>query len=84
MNRNEFNKKKKEIDLIATEFNWIAISNDPECGRLSYSDELSIYRIDIYTSKMTVCILPKGSKAIYKKRLPYQKIKKIFQNPYKY
>jgi hypothetical protein len=82
MDITDFKTKKKLIDSVASKYNWNNISNDSNCGRLSYMDELSVYRIDIYTSKMTVCILPAGDKPIYKKRQNIEMIEKVFKNPY--
>jgi hypothetical protein len=80
----DFISKKKLIDPIAGKYKWTSISFDSSTGRLSYKDELSVYRIDIYTSKMTVCILPAGDKPIYKKRQNLEMIESVFKNPYQY
>lgn len=80
----EFRKKMALIELIAVKYMWIYTSNDLQTFRVSYSDELSIWRIDIYLSKMTVCLLPKGAKPKYFKRQNLERIEDIFKNPYKY
>jgi hypothetical protein len=82
MEKKDFTNKKKLIDTIASKYKWTSISNDSNTGRLSYNDELSVYRVDIYTSKMTVCILPSGDKPIYRKRQNLEMIDTIFKNPY--
>ena len=84
MDISDFRNKKQRIDKFATVYLWSALPHDEANGRISYVDELSVYRIDIYTSRMTVCILPKGGKPTYKKRQSYEMIELIFKNPFKY
>jgi len=84
MDINDFKEKKKLIDKLATKYDWQSAPCDSSVGRISYNDEFNIYRIDIYTSKMTVCILPKGTNPVYKKKQNIQMIGEIFRNPFIY
>lgn len=83
MNNDDFKNKLKLISEISSRYKWELVSTDINCGRISFSDELSIFRIDIYTSKMTVCFLPKGAKPVFFKRQSLQMIENIFKNPFK-
>lgn len=84
MDKSEFRRKIALIEPIAQKYNWIYLNNDLQTFRVSYTDELAIWRIDIYLSKMTVCLIPKGSKPMYYKRTDLEHLEKIFKNPYKY
>lgn len=80
----DFKQKKQRIDKIAASYSWSSLPSDESNGRISYIDELNVYRIDIYTSKMTVCILPKGDKPTYMKRQNFDMIDNILKNPFVY
>lgn len=84
MERAEFKRKIALIEPIAAKYKWTYSGNDIKTFRISYADELSIWRIDIYLSKMTVCMLPKGGNPKYFKRQNLEKIEQIFRNPYRY
>ncbi|HAH24922.1 MAG TPA: hypothetical protein DCL77_14410 [Prolixibacteraceae bacterium] len=84
MDKEDYRKKKLEIDTIAARYMWSVVSNDEKSGRLSYQDELSVYKVDVFTSKMTVCILPKGGQPVYLKRQNMVMVDKVLKNPYKY
>jgi hypothetical protein len=83
MNTKDFKTKLKLITDISRKYEWHLVSTDVNSGRISFTDELSIFRIDIYTSKMTVCFLPKGDKPKFFKRQSLQMIDNIFKNPFK-
>ena len=84
MEKSEFKKKLGLIEKIAQKHKWTYVSNDLNTFRVSYKDELSIYRIDIYLSKMTVCLLPAGDKPVYFKRQNLEMIEAIFKQPHAY
>lgn len=84
MDKQEFSKKLGLIEKLATKHKWTYVSNDLKTFRISYKDELSIYRIDIYLTKMTVCLLPAGLSPVYYKRQNLEMLEAIFKNPAKY
>lgn len=84
MDKSEFKKKLGLIEKIAQKHRWTYVSNDLNTFRISYKDELSIYRIDIYLSKMTVCLSPAGDKPVYFKRQNFEMIEAIFKQPHAY
>lgn len=84
MEKAEFQKKLAKINKIASKFKWTYVSNDMNNYRVSFKDELSIYRVDIYLSKMTVCLLPAGEKPVYFKRQNLEMLEGIFKQPHAY
>lgn len=84
MTTEEFKKKSKLIGEIAKKYDWRSHSEDSATYRVSYKDELSIYRIDIYLSRMTVCLLPVGDKGSFFKRQNLKMIEAIFKDPHEF
>ena len=80
----EFKKKMSLIQPIADKYKFLVVGNDPHTSRLTLKDELSIWRIDIYLTKMTVVFQPAGGKIKYYKRFNLEKIEDLLKNPYKY
>ena len=79
MNLQEFNEKIEAIKSIAKKYDYIFVSTDTHVGRVSFRNRISTFRIDIYTTKMTVCILPKGDNPEYHKNQSFESIEKIFK-----
>lgn len=77
-------QKKKELISLAKKYNWRLDSEDKNNGRISFKDELSIYRMDIYLSKMTVGLLPIGDKPIWFKRRNMKMIEEMLSQPSKF
>lgn len=84
MNKADYIEKRKQLSQLAIRYMWNAAGTDENCGRVSFTDDLAVYRIDIYTSKMTVCILPQKGKPTFLKRQSIAQIEEIMKNPYKY
>ena len=84
MEKSEFKNKFNLIEKISIKYKWTYISSDLKTFRVSYKDEWSMYRIDIYLSKMTVCLLPAGDKPVYYKRQNLEMIEAIFKQPHAY
>lgn len=72
------------VEKIALKHNWRMHSTDSKTYRVSYKDELSIYRVDVYLSKMTVCLLPVGDNGIYFKRQNLELIEAILKSPHEF
>ena len=79
----DFRNKLKLIKEIAAKYKWNLVRTDIDFGRISLTDELSIFNIDIYTTKMTVCFFPKGEKPKFLKRQSIDMIESILKNPFK-
>lgn len=84
MTRQEFKEKLKKVEKLAKKYNWRYDSQDSSTYRVSFKDELSIYRIDIYLSKMTVGLLPVGDKPIFYKRQNLEMIEMILKHPHEF
>ena len=82
MTKADFLQKKLAIDKIAVGYNYSSKGNDLKSGRVSYSDETSMVRIDVYLSKNTVSILSKGDEPRHLKNQTQTQIENIFKNPY--
>lgn len=82
MDATDFKNKLEQLTAISKKHGWQILSTDAKCGRVSFKDDLSIFRVDIYTSKMTVCLLPSGDKPVYLKRQNFDTISKLLANPY--
>lgn len=79
----DFKHKLKLIKEFAAKYKWNLVRTDIDFGRISLTDELSIFNIDIYTTKMTVCFFPKGEKPTFLKRQSIDMIESILKNPFK-
>lgn len=84
MTKSEFQNKLAKVNNIANKYRWTYVSKDQKTFRISFKDELSIHRVDIYLSRMTVCLLPVGGKPVYLKRQNLEMIEGLFKNPFKY
>lgn len=82
MNKTDFNKQVVQIKQIADKYLWRFESKDVSTSRVSFIDEFKIYRIDLYLSKMTICLICKGEKTIYLKKQTTSQIEKVFKQPY--
>lgn len=54
MNQTDFSYKVEHLTAISLKHKWQVISTDSKCGRVSFKDDMSVFRIDIYTSKMVL------------------------------
>lgn len=81
MDLKEYRNKMNLILSLAKKCRWETHSTDSNTFRISLKDELSIYRIDIYLSKMTICFLPTGEKPKYFKRQNLKMIENIMLHP---
>lgn len=77
MNIETFKSDVETIKSIAKKYDWIFVSVDNQVGRVSFRDRIQLLRIDIYTTKMTVCILPKGGIPQYRKNQTIEEIEAI-------
>lgn len=84
MDIKDFRRKKKLVEEVAKKHCWLYYSTDSKTYRISFKDNLSIYRIDIYLSKMTVVLLPSGDTPTYHKRQNIEMIDAIMKEPYKF
>lgn len=84
MSKDQFKQKRNELLEIAAKYKWTYYNSDENNYRVSFVDELLIYRVDIYVSKMTVCFIQAGYKNVYLKHQSLEMIKTIFQHPYIY
>ncbi len=82
MDATDFESKGLELLVFAEQFKWICVSSDGHSCRVSFVDETRMIRVDIYTSKMTVCMVRKGEKPRYFKNQTLDQIKQLFKNPY--
>lgn len=80
----DFKHKLKLIKEFAAKYKWNLIRTDIDFARISLCDELSIFKVDIYTSKMTVCIFPKGEKPTFLKRQTMDMIETILKSPFQF
>lgn len=73
----DWSKRIAQIKKIAEDAGWEdEIANQPNICMLSFSDTET--RINIYYSKMTIGIIPKGKPAIYKYYVSMNRLEKIF------
>lgn len=84
MQKSEFKNKIGQISNIAVKYKWSYVSSDFKTFRLSFKDNYSLYRLDIYLSKMTVCLIPVGGKPVYLKHQDLVMLEDIFEDPLKY
>lgn len=82
MDKIEFQTKKAEVESFATKYNWSFSNMNFENKRVSYEDETSYCRIDIFLSKMTIMITKKGHKPVVLKKQSMKQLEDIFRNPY--
>lgn len=60
-----FLKTRTQITNFAKPLGWGYQSQDPNTGRLSLKTDDGVYKVDIYLTKMTVCLIPVGGKPAY-------------------
>ena len=83
MDKIEFQTKKAEVENLATKYNWRFSNMHFENKRVSFEDETSYCRVDIFLSKMTIMITKKGQKPEVLKNQSMKQLEDNFKNPYK-
>lgn len=79
----EINKKFVDLRKVGERNKWLVCKVDYKQGLISFKDELSIYRIDIWVSKMSVGFLAVGEPMKYFKRQNYEAIELMMKEPEK-
>lgn len=82
MNKQQYTERKKAIDTLAAKYGWQKTGDDSATGRLSYTDDVRAFRIDLYSTRLTICIVAATYKPVYLKNLSLQGVERIFKNPY--
>ncbi len=82
MNQTLFNNHRKKLSKIAEQYNWFELRAEPDQGKLTFSEELGAYIMEVWCSKMTVAIKPKNRDKIYLYNQDVDKIEALFKNPY--
>lgn len=84
MTRAEFKRKLQILEAIAASYKWAYVSNDFNTGRVTFKDQYSVYRMDVYTTKMTVCLMVPGNASVYLKKQTLESITNVFCSPHDY
>lgn len=58
--RFQIDQNKIEINVLARKYNWKFCSQDLITHRISFIDELKIYRMDVFVTTFTIGLLPLG------------------------
>lgn len=78
----DFQSKKDALSIISDAYGFELISEDENTGRLSFQKDY--YRIDVYTSKMSVLVNKGNSDPQWYKRQTISLIEEMFINTNKY
>lgn len=78
----KFNEAYKILGDLVKKHRWIQLSSDPKVGCFSMEDPMSVVRLDIYVTKMTVCFMSKECKTKYYKKMTTDKIEQIMLAAY--
>lgn len=82
MNIADFKEKIKKLTALANTHGWNLLSTDSNTGRITLKEEMTSMKMDIYTSKMTVCLQQAGEKTVYLKKQTFEMIDKLLSNPF--
>ena len=82
MNKEVFKNRFKQLDNLAKKYKWIYVSVCNKTFRATYKDDMSIFRVDVYLSKMTICLHRTGEDPIYFRKKNFKTVENILKNPF--
>jgi len=82
MDLEAFKIKKNKLMAWGEQYKLDYTGSDPKVGRVSFADYSLGIKLDIYTSKNTVCIMRERQQPVYKKKQSMEMIEQIMEAPY--